>query len=164
MHHQWRYGGDQHRLDHLVAGVAGHVAHHFATASRMADMHGALDAQVGDHGGHVVGVVVHVVAVPRLAGAAVATAVVGDHAVTVGEEEQHLRIPIVGAERPAVVEVDDRRIARAPILVEDLDAVLRGYIAHGRGSCVQASKGAIEIRWDLAWYWDLWWFRPARSL
>ncbi|MNC74090.1 hypothetical protein D3C75_1253860 [compost metagenome] len=63
-----------------------------------------------------------------------ASPVVGDHAVTVGEEEQQLGIPVVGAERPAVVEVDDRCVTRAPVLVEDLYAVLRGYIAHGRVS------------------------------
>lgn len=97
-------------------------------------MHGALGAQVGDHGGYVVGIVVHVVAVPYLAGAAMAPPVVGDHAVAFSEEEQHLRVPVIGTERPAVVEVDHRCIARAPVLVENLYAVLRGYIAHGRVS------------------------------
>ncbi len=134
LHHQWRYGGDQHCLGHLVLRVPSHVAHHFTATGRVTDMHGALDAQVSDDRRHIVGIVVHVVAVPHLAGAAMAAAVVGDHAVTLGEEEQHLRIPVVGAERPAMVEVDDRCIARAPVLVEDLYAVLCGYIAHGRVS------------------------------
>jgi hypothetical protein len=36
---------------------------------------------------------------------------------------QHLGIPVVGAERPAMME--DNRLAVAPVLVEDLNAVLR---------------------------------------
>jgi hypothetical protein len=86
--------------------MAGEVADHFATAGGMPDMHGALAAQVVDHGRHVVGVVVHVVAVPHLAGAAMATAVMGDHPVAPCQEVEQLGIPVVGAERPAVVEVN----------------------------------------------------------
>ena len=52
----------------------------------------------------------------------------GDDAVALLEEEQHLRVPVVGAERPAVME--DDRLPGAPVLVEDLRAVLRGDGAH----------------------------------
>ena len=71
----------------------------------------------------VVGVGVHVVAVPGLARAAVAAAVVGDAAVAAGGQEQHLVFPGVGAERPAVAE--DDRLPGAPVLVVDLRAVFR---------------------------------------
>src|SRR5690606_16386805 len=75
------------------------------------------------HRGQVVGIVVHVVAVPGLAGAAVAAAVVGDHAIAVGGEEQHLRFPAVRVQRPAVAEGDHRAVLRAPVLVVQAHAV-----------------------------------------
>ena len=55
--------------------------------------------------------------------AAMAAAIMGDHAVALGQEEHHLGVPVVGAQRPAVVE---ERAAGpgAPVLVEDLGAVL----------------------------------------
>ncbi len=60
-------------------------------------------------------------------------AVMRDDAITLSEEEKHLVIPVVGAERPAMVEDDRLSILRTPILVEDLGAVFRGdvFIAHG---------------------------------
>jgi hypothetical protein len=61
---------------------------------------------------------------------AVAAAVAGDDAVTVPDEEQHLGVPVVGSERPAVVEHDRLRVPGTPVLVEDLDPVLRGDHAH----------------------------------
>ena len=51
---------------------------------------------VGD-GLQIVGIVVEVVAVAYLRRAAVAAPVVGDDADNLAEEEQHLRVPIVGA-------------------------------------------------------------------
>lgn len=44
-----------------------------------------------------------------------------DDPVSLSEEEQHLGVPVVGAQRPAVVEHDG--LSGAPILVEDLRAV-----------------------------------------
>ena len=65
----------------------------------------------------------------RRSGSSVRAApVVGDHAVAVLEEEQHLGVPVVARKRPAVTE--DDRLARAPVLVEDLRAVRRGDRAH----------------------------------
>jgi hypothetical protein len=43
-------------------------------------------------------------------------------------EVQHLRIPVVRAERPPVVEHNG--LATAPVLIEDLSAVLGGDRAH----------------------------------
>lgn len=39
---------------------------------------------------------IHIVAISRLAGAAMAASVEGDDAIAAIEEEQHLRVPIVG--------------------------------------------------------------------
>src|SRR5262245_48543771 len=44
-----------------------------------------------------------------------------DDTVSLAQEEQHLRIPIVRAERPPVVEHD--RLSLAPVLVENFGAV-----------------------------------------
>ena len=96
----------------------------------MPDVHRALGAQLLDHRGRVVGVVIHVVAVPNLAGAAVAAAIMRDDAEALVHEEHHLRIPVVGTERPTVMEMDDLGVARTPILVEDLDAVFGGDRSH----------------------------------
>ena len=41
-----------------------------------------------------------------------AATVVRDHAIALSQEEEHLRIPVVGAERPAMMKEDDLRVAR----------------------------------------------------
>ena len=76
----------------------------------------------------VVGVVIHVMAVGGLRGAAMAAPVVRDDAIAVLEEEQHLRVPIIGRQRPAVAEHDG--LTFAPVLVEDLNAVFGGDRVH----------------------------------
>ena len=83
---------------------------------------------MGGQRSEVVGVVVHVVTVAGLRGASVPAPVMGDDAVAVLEEEQHLGVPVVGRQRPAMAE--DDRLARAPVLVEDLRAVGRGDRGH----------------------------------
>src|SRR6266852_5837579 len=74
------------------------------------------------HGRKVVGIVIHVVTVARLGRPAVASPVMGDDAIAVLEEEQHLGVPVVGRQRPAVAEHDG--LALAPVLVKDLNVVL----------------------------------------
>src|SRR5690606_5155915 len=96
----------------------------------------------GDHGGQVVGVVVHVVAVPRLAGAAVAAAVVGDDAVALPGQEQHLRLPAVRAQRPAVAEGDHRAVLRAPVPVVEADLVASDDVAAVDGG---GARGRLEV-------------------
>ncbi len=68
--------------------------------------------------------VVHVVAGADLGGPTVPTPVVRDHPVAVVKEEQHLGVPVVGREGPAVAE--DDRLPGTPILVEDLDIIRCG--------------------------------------
>src|SRR5205807_8923180 len=69
----------------------------------------------------IVGVVIHVVSVGGLAGAAMAAAVMVDDAKTVVEKEHHLRVPVIGRQRPAMAEHDG--LTRAPVLVEDLSPI-----------------------------------------
>ena len=51
---------------------------------------------------------------------AVPAAIVRDGAIPTVEEEQHLGVPIIGRERPAMTEHD--RLPGAPVLVEDLSS------------------------------------------
>ena len=73
----------------------------------MPDVDGLAEVEVCSQLGEVIGVVIHVVALVNLRRAAVPAPVVGDHPVTVMQEEEHLGIPVIGRERPAVAE-DDR--------------------------------------------------------
>ncbi len=90
-----------------------------------------LRSRCSDHRGNVRGVVVHVVAIADLARTAVAAPIMGDDAVALADEVQHLRVPVVGGQRPAVMEHDRLRVPGAPILVVDLDAVFGADEAHG---------------------------------
>ena len=136
LQHQRRHGGNQHRLGDAAGGLAmlGHIARDLAAAGGMADMDGILQVEMLDHREGVGGIMVHVVAVADLGGAAVAAPVMGHHAVAVLHEEQHLRVPVVRRQRPAVVEHDRLGVLGTPILVEDLDAVFGGDERHGCGS------------------------------
>src|SRR6266481_2252787 len=93
-------------------------------------MHRPLEVEMCGQRRQVVSVMIHVMSAAGLGGAAVAAPVVGDHAEALAEEEQHLRVPIVGREGPAMAEND--RLPCAPILIENLGAVLGGDRAHGR--------------------------------
>ena len=64
--------------------------------------------------------------VADLARPTVAAPIMGDDAVALVKEIEQLRVPVVGAERPAVVENKRLCVSGTPVLVEDLDAVLGG--------------------------------------
>ena len=49
--------------------------------------------------------------------------VVRDDAIAVGKEEQHLRVPVIGRKRPAVMKHDGLCVLRSPVLVENLCTV-----------------------------------------
>src|SRR5882724_1973371 len=80
----------------------------------------------------VVGIVIHVMAVARLGGPAVASPVMGDDAIAVFEEEHHLRVPVIGRQWPAVAEDDG--LSFAPVFIIDVDAspvfFSDGYVWH----------------------------------
>src|SRR5437667_9788465 len=71
---------------------------------------------------------IHVMAAAGLGGAAMAAPVMGYDAIAVLEEERHLRVPIIGRERPAVAEHD--RLTYPPILVVNLSPVFRRNGVH----------------------------------
>src|ERR1700688_1511438 len=101
----------------MPADVAGHLA----AAGLVSDVNHVPQVELLDQRREVVSVCVHVVAGPGLARPSVTAPVVGDRAITVGREKEKLVLPRVGVEWPAVAE--DDRLARPPILVEDLRSV-----------------------------------------
>src|SRR5207247_10224850 len=108
-----------HGRGHASRAVRAHIAADFATARAVADMHYGLSAEPRDQRFEVVGVGVQLVAVPGLARAAVAAAVMGDAAVAAGSQKEHLVFPGVRAQRPAMTE--DHGLSTAPVLVVQLD-------------------------------------------
>src|SRR4029078_6971632 len=75
------------------------------------------------------GVGVHFVAGEGLRGAAMTAPVMGNHAAPSCQEENDLGVPVVGGQRPSVVE--DRRLAGTPVLEVDVRAVSCRDVAHG---------------------------------
>src|SRR5262245_47676256 len=96
----------------------------------MAHMDGAAKIERLDQHGDVRGIGVHVMTVCSLAGTPMAATVVCYHAIAVLEEEEHLIVPIVTTQRPAVMEDDGLCVLWAPILVEDFGAVFGGDRGH----------------------------------
>ena len=80
------------------------VAHDLAAAGRVADVHGVMEIEVLSHRSQVVGLMVHVVTIAGLRGAAVPAPVMGNDTLAVLQEEQHLGVPVVSRQRPAVAE------------------------------------------------------------
>jgi hypothetical protein len=76
--------------------MPGEVARDFAAAGGVPDIDGVMEVEMGGHRGQVVGVVVHVVTAAGPRGAAVPAPVMGDDAVAVLQEEQHLGVPVIG--------------------------------------------------------------------
>src|ERR1700738_2028406 len=89
-------------------------------------MHRTLEVEMCGQRRYVVGVVIHVMAAANLGGAAMAAPVVSYDAIAVLEEEQHLRVPVIGTQRPPMMEDDRLRVLRSPIVVENLNAVFGG--------------------------------------
>src|SRR6266566_4039446 len=58
---------------------------------------------------------IHVMAATGLGGTAMSAPVVGYDAIAVLEEEQHLRVPIIGRQRPAVAKHNGLSLALVPL-------------------------------------------------
>ncbi|KAI1690643.1 ATP dependent DNA ligase domain-containing protein [Ditylenchus destructor] len=130
--HQRRHGADQHQLGDAALRLAmpHRVVQRLAAAGGMADMHRVAQIERLHHRRGIGRVVVHVMAITHLGRSAMAAAVMRDHAEALMQEEQHLRIPVIGAERPAVVEDDGLGVLRTPVLVEDLESITRRGEGH----------------------------------
>src|SRR5262245_31826532 len=129
LQHKRRHGADVSRLRHAAFAVAREIVHPLAAACGMADMDRILQVEMRGHRREVVSIMVHVMAVAGLRRAAMPAPVMRDDAITLAQEEQHLRVPVVGRQRPAMTEYD--WLTRTPILVKDLDAILCLHRRHG---------------------------------
>src|SRR5438552_14942457 len=96
------------------------IMRHLATSGGMTNVHGVVQIKMRGQSRKVVGIVIHVMAVARLGRSTVASSVMGDDAIALFEEEQHLRVPIIGRQRPAMAEDDG--LSFAPIFIIDVDA------------------------------------------
>src|SRR5262245_24034563 len=105
------------------------IVHHLAATRGMADMHGVLQIEMRSHCGKIISVMIHVVAIRDLRRAAMPAPVMRNDAIAVLEEKQHLGVPVIGRQRPAVAEHDG--LTFAPVLVKDLNAVFGCNCAHG---------------------------------
>src|SRR4029077_12949361 len=128
LHHQRRNGADDRRLSDPTFAVAREIVNHLASACRMTDMDRILEVEMLDHGRKVVRVMIHIMPVANLRRPAVASPVMRYDAIALAQEEQHLRVPVIGRKRPAMAE--HNRLTRTPILVEDLDAVFSSDYGH----------------------------------
>ncbi len=63
----------------------------------MSDVNGVAEIEMLDNRRSVGGIMVHIVTVANLTRAPVPAPVDSDHAVPSKDEEQHLRVPVVGA-------------------------------------------------------------------
>jgi len=78
----------------------------------------------------IVGPRVDVVALPCLLRSPMSTAVVGNYTAAVIGQEEHLVLPVVRVERPAVAEEEDGAILLAVVLVVELSSVTQSDVRH----------------------------------
>src|SRR5262245_39938112 len=95
--------------------MAADIAGDLTTTCGVANMNRVGQVECFDELCKIVSVRVHVVAVPRLARPAVAATIMGDTAIAVRRQEEHLIFPSVCAQRPAMTE--DDWLSLTPILV-----------------------------------------------
>src|SRR5215831_6944295 len=96
----------------------------------MTHMKRSLQIELVREGHHVSGVGIHIVPCGTLRRATVATTVMCDDPVTLREEVEHLVVPVIGTQRPSMVEENWLGVAGTPILVEDARAIRRSHGAH----------------------------------
>src|SRR5687767_11072349 len=101
-----------------------------AAAGRMADVDSILKVQGRDQIFDVGCISIHLIPAVGLVRTAVTAAVMGNHPEALAEEEDHLIIPVVRRQRPAMMKDDRMRVSGAPVLVEDPGAILGGDCAH----------------------------------
>src|SRR5882724_1607761 len=94
--------GDEDDAGNAAGSVPGCVTHNFATAHRVPDQDNVSKTECLDHVMQIIGERVVVETAARIAGASVPTLIVGDTAEPAGAEVNHLVLPQVGVNGPAV--------------------------------------------------------------
>jgi hypothetical protein len=113
---------------------------------RLVLTHDFLQVEVNEQLVQVVGVCVHVVAVPWLTRSTVTTSVVGDHPAAIIGKEEHLVLLVIAVEWPSMREEDDWAGLVAPVFVEDLYSVRGSKGRHFDEVCLEKTAGSWE-RW-----------------
>jgi hypothetical protein len=110
LEHQWRHPG----LDNSLLPMSRYNGRprHLQWNGRPGCI---FQIQMVDKLSEIVGVLIHVVALPTLARTSMATPVMGNHVISSLHQKQRLRVPGIGAQRPSMREGDDR--SGAPVLV-----------------------------------------------
>src|SRR5206468_12963881 len=138
LHHQRRHRADQRSLRHPAFAMSSQIMRHLAAAGGMTNVHGVLQIKMRGQSRKVVGIVIHVMAVACLGAPAVTSSVMCYDAIAVFEEEQHLRVPVIGRQRPTMAK--DNRLSFAPVLVIDVDVssvfFSYGYVWHSSFLCM----------------------------
>src|SRR6266550_3036236 len=138
LHHQWRHRTDQRSLRYPAFAMPTQIMGDLTASGRMTNVYGVFQAKMRGQRCKIVGIVIHVVTVARLGGPAVAASIMGYDAIAVIEEEQHLRIPVIGRQRPTMTK--DNRLSFAPVLVIDIDVssvfFSYGYVWHSSFLCM----------------------------
>src|SRR6266853_3864528 len=115
------------------------IMHHLAAAGRMPDVNRILQIKMIGDGLQIIGIVVHVMSVAGLTRATMSAAISRNDAIAFAEEKEHLDVPVIGRERPAVTE--DNRLSAAPVFIIDLYSVLSGnrvsFPFFRRGFCLR---------------------------
>src|SRR5580692_3030966 len=97
------------------------VTRNFSTAGGVAHMDRIFQVKLFSQHREIVGVGVHIIAIPRLFGTAVPSPVSRNDSIAALAEKQHLSVPIVRREGPAVTEHDG--LSLAPVFVVNLCTV-----------------------------------------
>jgi hypothetical protein len=140
LHHDWRHRIDQDRHRDPAFAVPSQIVGDLAAAGGMANVNCVLQVEMRCQRRQIIGIVIHVVTVADLRGPAMTSAVMSYDAIAVLDKKQHLRVPVVGRQRPAMAEHDG--LTFAPVLVKDLDAVFGRNRTHGYLLCGKSASEA----------------------
>src|SRR4029450_6532944 len=146
LYHQRWHRADDRRLRHVLIAMTGEVTHHLAATSRMADVDCILQFEMIGDGLQIVGVVIHIVAVAGLRRATVSASIGRAHPITFGEEEQHLRIPVVRTQGPPVAKYD--RLSATPVFIVDLYSVFGCDVTHICSFLLRVHSGLPRFNTD----------------
>src|SRR6266481_9642883 len=110
------------------------IMHHLAAAGRMPNVNRILQVEMIGDRLQIIGIMVHVMSVAGLSRAAVSASISGNDAIAFAQEKEHLRVPVIRRERPAVTK--HNRLPAAPVFIIDVDvrSVLfsDGHVWHKR--------------------------------
>src|ERR1700676_4887035 len=115
--------------------MATEIPSDLATTRGVPNHDGVVEIERFEQRGQIVRIGVHLIAVPRLAGAPMTSPVVRNDAIALLPEEQHLAVPVVRGQWPAMRKHD--RLPLSPVLVIDLCTVF------GRNCCHQMFSFAL---------------------